>query len=95
MKHSIGYFPQSYHLYFTSKEIVLIIQVEAPSVARATIAVAGCVEADSGSVNKFLVLEMPHISTISRDPAAVFIFYMTVGPHRLQQPRPQIEIPGK
>ena len=65
----------------------MITQVEAPSVARATVAVAGCVEADSGSVNKFLVLEMPHISTISRDPAAVFIFYMTAGPHRLQQPR--------
>ena len=48
---------QSYHLYFTSKEIVLITQVEAPSVARATVAVAGCVKADSGSVNKFLVLE--------------------------------------
>ena len=37
--------------------MITITQVEAPSVARATIAVAGCVEADSGSVNKFLVLE--------------------------------------
>ena len=30
---------------------------------------------------------LPHISTISRDPAAVFIFYMTAGPHRLLKER--------